>query len=248
MIESFAVSNYRSLREIITPLSQLNVVTGANGTGKSNLYKALILLAEASSGSMVNGLAKEGGLESTFWAGPESFSKEMTEGRAEIQGGPKKRAARLKLGFSGEDFGYSISLGLPPPIDRGDPDPSKFHLDHEIKRECIWAGSYYRPASCLVDRKGPVVKVRNGRTWEVYAHHMNSYESILSEISDPVATPEIFSVRQAIRSWRFYDHFRTDREQGWLINAFRPWSAIICLKLNFVIRLQAGRKGRLKKV
>ncbi len=211
MIESFAVSNYRSLRSIVAPLSKLNVVTGANGTGKSNLYKALNLLAEASSGRMVNGLAKEGGLESAFWTGPESFSRGMKEGGAPVQGGPKKNAARLKLGFSADDFGYSISLGLPSPAPGG-PDPSKFHLDPEIKRECIWAGPYYRPASCLVDRKGPVVRVRDGRKWDVYAHHMNSFDSILSELADPVATPEIFSVRQAIRSWRFYGHFRTDRE------------------------------------
>ncbi|WP_075185133.1 AAA family ATPase [Teredinibacter haidensis] len=35
-----------SLLHLITPLSNLNVVTGANSSGKSNLYKSLRLLAK----------------------------------------------------------------------------------------------------------------------------------------------------------------------------------------------------------
>jgi predicted ATPase len=60
----------------------------------------------------------------------------------------------LRLGFSADDFGYSISLGLPTP------SRSAFALDPEIKRECIWAGNVYRPAGALVDREGTVIKVR----------------------------------------------------------------------------------------
>ena len=45
MLTTLAIANYRSIRELILPLQPLNVVTGANGVGKSNLYKALRLLA-----------------------------------------------------------------------------------------------------------------------------------------------------------------------------------------------------------
>ena len=41
-------------------------LTGANGSGKSNLYRALRLLAETAQGGVVNALAREGGLESSF--------------------------------------------------------------------------------------------------------------------------------------------------------------------------------------
>ncbi len=210
MIESFAIENYRSIRGLVTPLGQLNVVTGPNGSGKSNLYRALRLLAETVNGGVIRSLANEGGLESAFWAGPEKVTRGMERGNIPIQGGPNKNAVRLRLGFSSEEFGYSVSLGLPPPPDPRDPEPSKFHLDPEIKRECIWAGPFYRQSSCLVDRNGPLVKVRAGRKWEVYASHMNNYESILSEFTDPTKAPEIVSVREIIRGWRFYDHFRTD--------------------------------------
>ncbi|MFC3150750.1 AAA family ATPase [Litoribrevibacter euphylliae] len=213
MINAFSVSNYRSLKDIVSPLSGLNVVTGPNGCGKSNLYKALRLLSETARGNLISSIAQEGGLDYTFWAGPETFSKSMKDGSQPIQGSASKKQTRLRLGFSGENFGYSISLGMPPPQGfAGYHDPSMFQFDPEIKRECIWAGNAYRPSSCLVDRNGPIVKVRSGRKWEVYDTRLNTYESILSEITDPVLAPEIYEVRQTIRNWRFYDSFRTDAD------------------------------------
>ena len=71
-------------------------------------------------------------------------------------------------------------------------------------------GDYYRPAACLVDRIGAMVRVRVGNKWQVYTQHLNTYDSMLSEIGDPIATPEIHKIRHIIRSWRFYDQFRTD--------------------------------------
>jgi len=45
MLTTLAISNYRSLRELIVPLGRLSVITGSNGSGKSSLYRALRLLA-----------------------------------------------------------------------------------------------------------------------------------------------------------------------------------------------------------
>jgi predicted ATPase len=206
MIHTIAIGNYRSLLHLVLPLGSLNVVTGANASGKSNLYKSLRLLAETAQGGVVNALAKEGGLESTFWAGPENISGRMKSGEVRIEGGPKKKASRLRLGFSGDDFGYSISLGLPPPSN------SAFSLDPEIKRECIWAGHSFRPARMLIDREGGLIKLRAEKEWEVLSQHASNFESIFNQISDPVRTPEVVTLRDDIRNWRFYDHFRTDAD------------------------------------
>ncbi|SDO79377.1 AAA family ATPase [Ectopseudomonas guguanensis] len=206
MLHTLAVANYRSINNLILPLGRLNLITGANGSGKSNLYRALRLLAETAQGGVVNALAREGGLESSFWAGPEKISRRMLKGEVPVQGGPRQNVMRLRLGFAGEDFGYAISLGLP------EPSNSAFSLDPEIKRECIWAGASYRPASLLVDRAGPLVRLREGRSWQVLAQHVPSYDSLFDQIGNDPNCPEVFQLRETIRRWRFYDHFRSDAE------------------------------------
>jgi predicted ATPase len=206
MLTTLAISNYRSLLHLVLPLGRLNVITGANASGKSNLYRALRLLAETASGGVVPALAREGGLDSTLWAGPETISPAMRRGDAPVQGGPRKKAVRLHLGFGSEDFGYSISFGLPTP------SASAFSRDPEIKRESIWAGPRYRPSAALVDRQGCLIKVRSGKTWEVITDGATNFESIFTQIADPARTPEVFRLRETIRAWRFYDQFRTDHE------------------------------------
>src|SRR5882762_7388034 len=133
-LQTLAVENYRSLRNITLPLDRLTVIKGPNGSGKSNLYNALRLLADTAAGGVVGSLAREGGLKSTFWAGPEKISQGMRAGRVPVQGTQRKDAVRLKLGFSGKEFGYCVTMGLPAPA------KSAFALDPEIKRECIWHG------------------------------------------------------------------------------------------------------------
>src|SRR5258708_36164262 len=80
MLTTLAVSNYRSLRNLIIPLQGLNVITGPNGSGKSSAYRALRLLAETAQGGFISSLAREGGLQSTLWAGPEAFSRSVKRG------------------------------------------------------------------------------------------------------------------------------------------------------------------------
>ena len=207
MLKILAVANYRSLLDLVIPLGPLNVITGANGSGKSNLYKALRLLAETGRDGLVTSLAREGGLDSTFWAGPEAISKGMRERKTPVQGTVRKNAKRLRLGFATEDFGYAIALGLPPPN-----VTSVFTLDPEIKRECIWAGEQWRPASALVDRKNAVVLVRRDKEWHPVTQALTTFDSIFTQIADPEAAPEVLRMRETIRGWRFYDHFRTDSE------------------------------------
>jgi len=204
VLTTLAIANYRSLLDLVVPLGPVTLVTGPNGSGKSNLYRALRLLAESARDGVVNALALEGGLQSTFWAGPETVSAGMRRGDVAVQGSRRSEPMRLKLGFADEDFGYAISLGLPVPA------RTAFSLDPEIKRECIWAGATFRPATLLVDRKSTTVRVRDGKEWRVLGHPVGSFDSMLRQVGDPESTTEIFRIRESIRAWRFYDHFRTD--------------------------------------
>ena len=49
MLQTLAVSGYRSLRSIILGLGQINLITGPNGSGKSSIYRSLRLLADTAS-------------------------------------------------------------------------------------------------------------------------------------------------------------------------------------------------------
>ena len=205
MLNTLAVSGYRSLRDLVIPLDRLNLVTGPNGSGKSNLYRALRLLAETAQGHVIPSLAREGGLQSTLWAGPETFSRAVLRGDHPVQGVVRRNPVSLRLGFAGDDFSYAIDLGLPPP------PTGAFGHDPEIKRECIWSGPRLRPSGMLVDRRGPLVKAReNNGSWTIVTQHLATFDTMMTHCADPRNTPEMLMLREDMRAWRFYDHFRTD--------------------------------------
>lgn len=138
MITKLAISGYRSIRDLRLELDNLNIVTGANGSGKSSLYRSLRLLADVAQGRIIRFLAQEGGLSSTLWAGPESISRSMKTGQHPIQGTRRSGPVSLKLGFASDDYGYAIDVGLPipgPSMFNGDPDPNS-NLQLQCGRFC----------------------------------------------------------------------------------------------------------------
>ncbi|APR94309.1 SMC domain-containing protein [Pandoraea thiooxydans] len=214
MLNTLAINNYRSIRELVMPLTRLNLITGANGSGKSNLYRALRLLASTAHDGIIAPLAREGGLQSAVWAGVEDRAGRVRRG--EILATPRAPgtpAPRLRLGFSGDSFGYAVSMGIVSPPGNADRDTrSSFELDPEFKRESIWSGPFLRPASLLIDRDGSLVRRRSGQGWDVVTTHLPRFESLFSQVGRDELSPEVFAVREAMRSWRFYDHFRVDSD------------------------------------
>ncbi len=206
MINSLAISGYRSLRNITVSLTNLTIISGGNGTGKSSLYRALRLLADCAQGRIVQSLASEGGLTSTLWAGPESFSRAMKTGAQPVQGTIRKKAISLKLGFGADDYSYAIDLGL------ASVGPSFFSQDPEIKSEHLWMGEVCRPANMIAKRNGPGVTTRDREDcWNQVSTQLATFDSMMTHCSDPVQAPELLIAREQMRDWRFYDHFRTDR-------------------------------------
>ena len=205
MLNTIAIKNYRSIRELIIPLTSLNVVTGANGAGKSNLYRALRLLAETAVGRAVSSLVEEGGLDSCLWAGPEKVARARDQ---VVEGQARRSSISLQLGFSADEGGYLLDFGLPEPVPR-----TQFGLDPEIKREAIFHSAYYDSKSALVERSGPSLRARDDSgCWQHLDQHLPHYESLLSHFGDPMRLPEALHLREWIRTWRFYDQFRTDRD------------------------------------
>lgn len=111
----------------------------------------------------------------------------------------------MRLGFCDDSIGYGIDIGLPTPAS------SVFARDPEIKRECIFAAPAYRPNGVLADRRNSFVRLKDDSgEWSTLTSALQSFDSMLSELSDPRRAPEITAIRDTVRSWRFYDHFRVD--------------------------------------
>lgn len=194
-IKTISIQGYRSIQNIRLTMDEINVIVGANGCGKSNLYKAVHLLAKAMSGELADTLALEGGMPSVLWAGKK---KKITQSKAPV---------RLTLSIEIDDFNYEIACGLPTPT------LSRFALDPEVKSEHVWLGETRRPGTTILERQGSSAWMSNQHGQRVsYPVGLSQSESVLSQLRDPHLYPELFTLSKEIKRWRFYHHFRTDHE------------------------------------
>ena len=207
MLQTLAIKNYRSLRDLKIPLTRLNVVTGANGSGKSSLYRALRLMAEGAGGNLIRSLAREGGLPSVLWAGPERLSTGMRRGDVPVQGTVRTEPVRLGLGFASEGLSYAVELGFPATGPQ-----MGFPMDPEFKMETLWAGARFHPKSVLMSRRGPCVHWGGGNRGAEETPFIDAFESAVHRFSDPYQTPESIALRDQLAAWRFYDQWRSDAD------------------------------------
>lgn len=188
------------------------MVVGANGVGKTNLYRALRLLSQAAAGNLAAEFLVEGGFPSALWAGPRKRK------------GPVELSVAVDLG----DFDYEIVCGLMPQAPAGDDeawaiaggtsggtrDYTSFIKDPQVKLERVSLPLGKR-RTVMMERKVSSAWVRDeqGRV-EDYPLALSPSASILSQIREPHRYPELSSVRQGISSWRFYHRFPTGPESA----------------------------------
>ncbi|MFM7321247.1 MAG: AAA family ATPase [Armatimonadota bacterium] len=187
-IAEIHVAGYRSVRDLRLPLGRLNLITGPNGCGKSNLYRAVWLLHNAASGEFARSLADEGGMSSLLWAGPR-----------------RKGSSQMVLSVSLDDgFSYELTCGLP----EVDEMPMPFRRDPSIKSEVIHYGR-----SVIVDRgkSGAALRDQSGENVVLPMSLVRS-ESILTQISDPRRFPVLSGIKETLLRWRFHHGFRTDAD------------------------------------
>lgn len=194
-IVELSVEGYRSLRDITIKLKPLNVIVGSNGCGKSNLYRAMYLLAQAAAGNLAREIASEGGMPSVLWAGQRR----------------KNEDARINLTIKFDDVQYQLVCGRIPISERPQ-ELAVFGNDPHIKEEHLKVFARGKMTTVL-SRKGNAINAVNidGRKFQ-FPMTLTDSESVLSGLRDPQKFPEVFALREELLSWRFYHKFRTDLE------------------------------------
>ncbi len=200
-IREIHVTGYRSVRSLRLHLSQINVLTGANATGKTNLYNSVFLLAKAAAGGFAQVIAEEGGMPSVLWAGAR---KSRSMGTIRMEG------VRMSLGIKTDTFSYELICGLPK---QSSGEKSAFSLDPEVKEERVWMDAPHGLKVTFFERspKGAWI-LDNDERLSDYSGELLPTESVLSQLREPHLYPELSSLRTEMSRWRFYHHFRTDAE------------------------------------
>ncbi len=199
-ITRLKVIGYRSIKAIDLKLGALNVICGANGTGKSNLYRSLHLLASAANGQLAHMIAHEGGMDSALWAGKRS----------------KLDPTTFSVAIELDDLSYRLECGRVPDDARAfagvvtKPGERWFGNDPDVKIESV-STDYRGKQVSILKRKRSHVTARDmdGRAIE-YPLTGGDCESVLSCLREPHRFPDLSVLRQEFLGWRFYHHFRTD--------------------------------------
>lgn len=64
----------------------------------------------------------------------------------------------------------------------------------------MWAGPALRPSALLAERSGPAVLIRDADGGWRPAATLRPFDSMLSELADPLAAPELLALRERVRS------------------------------------------------
>jgi predicted ATPase len=195
-LEEVRIRGYRSLRDTTLPLARLTVVLGANGSGKTNLYRAMQITAAAASGTLGRAFAEEGGMPSVLWAG------------SRVRGEGPRVSVELRF----EAITYALTCIQPNPAGFG--FASRFLFDPIVEEERVGVvePGKKRPV-LLLDRGHQSCMVRGADGTPVrYPMALSESESVLSQIAEPHLYPELSALTRLFSSYRYYHHFRSDQD------------------------------------
>ena len=106
-LQKIKIEGYRSLKSVVWEPAPLNVLIGANASGKSNFLHALELLPAAADGELEKTILRRGGMAPLMWDG--KAEKLYLEADFRLPDGERPRYA-LALNRLGDTGSYDISV------------------------------------------------------------------------------------------------------------------------------------------
>lgn len=207
MIRSLRIRGYRSLLDLRVSFGRITVVTGGNGVGKSNLYRALAMLQHMARGSFAEAVESEGGMPGMMWAG--------------LRRKPGPRVVSWELEH--DDFAFVHECGLIPTAPG---DKTRFRTDPDIKTEEIRSGG--SKGRMMARRRATAISLRAPEgNMETLPFPFHEPESMLSEVRDAARYPALAAVRETFAAWRFHHHFRVDPESPLRRPRVGFWSPVL---------------------
>jgi len=148
------------------------------------------LVSSTASGQLARNIAEEGGMDSILRSGDYSLNDDC----------------KVNLSVKFSEMQYDLSLGM-----MGEPY-GLFANDLQVKRERVYT---YKNGvkSRILNRGIAAVEARDatGVTSD-YTMRVAGNESILTGLREPHRYPGLSRLRQEFLGWRFYHHFRTDKD------------------------------------
>ncbi len=210
-IREVGISGYRSLRAIRFPVGQLTVFVGANGVGKTNLYRALQLLQASAAGTLARELASEGGMQSALWAGKRKVNKpariKLSVGLGSETDSDADNRASTTTSRSAVVHSYEIDVGVRAAHGRRvRARAADQGRDARLSRR-------QRGPLTVLERKGPrATAIDDDGRKHALGTELLASETALGALRDPGRFGDIELVRRTMLDWRFYHDFRSDRD------------------------------------
>ncbi len=196
-IQKLEISGFRSLRNVAWEPGSLNVVIGSNGSGKSNLLRALALLQTSAQGQLAQTVLAQGGIVPLLWDNRASqISWRMRTDPPDPNLDAEKNALTYELDLQrlGMTSSYRVHRELLANyylknIGRK-PEPMKF-LERTANRAVAFDTQQHR----LVAHEGSVP----------------DDQTLLSLVAGPFSNPVILAFRNHVSFWSIYHDLHVDQ-------------------------------------
>jgi len=193
-VEHLRIRGYRSLADVTWEPGPLNVLIGINGSGKSNILRALMLLVNSANGRLAKSIRREGGMVPILWDGRvEEISWQL----------------RVSSEERGELFEYELQLDQ---IGRGG---SAYEIASE-KLSVTYTDDVPGEGEqiSVLERTPRRAWIRDvglsGPTRDIESDQVSAEETLLSQVAAPFAHSTVARFRQTLSDWRVYHDVRVD--------------------------------------